>query len=322
MPLTDLPLAQLREYRSDVTEPEDFDEFWTETISQARAAGGTVTLEPADTPISQLRIEDLTFPGFGGEPIRAWVSRPLDELPHPTVVEFIGYNGGRGIAGEHLRWAAAGFIHVMMDTRGQGSGWGTGGDTPDPHGSGPAVAGFMTRGINDPLNYFYRRVFTDGVRLIDAVRSLPFVDGEFVAVTGGSQGGGISLAVGALATGVGAVMPDVPFLCDFPRSVSATPAAPFTEITQYLAIHRDQDDSVFRTLSYFDGVAFARRITVPTLVSVALMDEIVLPSSVFAAYNNLASQDREIVIYPYNNHEAGQTLQWERQVRWLLARQG
>lgn len=320
MPLTDLPIEQLREFRPVVAEPEDFDEFWHETIAESRAAGGGVELLPAQTPIHELVIEDLTFPGYAGEPVRAWVTRPKGDQPSPTVVEYIGYNGGRGLAGEKLQWAAAGYVHVLMDTRGQGSGWGSGGDTPDPHGSDGAVPGFMTRGIRDPATYYYRRLFTDAVRLIDAVRALPFVDASRVAVTGASQGGGIALAVGGLVPGLQGILPDVPFLCHFGRSVQLTPDQPFMEITRYLAVHRDEDERVFRTLSYFDGVNFARRIDAPTLFSVALMDGIVLPSSVFAAYNHLTTPDREIAVYPFNGHEGGQTHQWVRQAEWLRRR--
>ncbi|MEV7609760.1 acetylxylan esterase [Microbacterium sp. NPDC089320] len=320
MPLTDLPLEQLRDFRPDVAEPSDFDRFWAETLDESRTAGGSPSLVPASTPITELIVEDLTFPGFAGEPVRAWVTRPRREGRLPVVVEYIGYNGGRGVPGEKLEWAAAGYVHVLMDTRGQGSGWGTGGDTPDLHGSDASVPGFMTRGIGDPATYYYRRVFTDGVRLIDAVRELPFVDCERIAVTGSSQGGGIALAVGGLVPDLVGVLPDVPFLCHFGRSVQLTPDQPFMEITRYLAVHRDQDDRVFRTLSYFDGVNFARRVTAPSLFSVALMDGIVLPSSVFAAYNHLAVDDREIAIYPFNGHEGGQTHQWVRQAEWLSAR--
>jgi cephalosporin-C deacetylase len=234
------------------------------------------------------------------------------------VVEFVGYNGGRGLASEHLDWAASGFVHVVMDTRGQGSGWGSGGGTPDPHGSGPAFEGFMTRGITDPRDYFYRRVFTDAVRLVEAVRTLDFVDAGRVAVTGGSQGGGITLAVaGLLGDQVVAALPDVPFLCAFRRSVELTPGRPFTEVAQYLSVHRDQVDAAFRTLSYFDGAVFAPRATAPALFSVGMMDEIVLPSSVFAAYNRYGSADREIAVYEFNGHEGGGMFHWQRQVEWL-----
>lgn len=322
MALTDLPVEALREFRPDVQEPADFDEFWMRTLEQARALASRPQLRPADTPISMLTVEDLTFSGFGGEPIRAWVTRPHGSQRLPAVIEYIGYNGGRGVPGERLQWAAAGYVHVLMDTRGQGSGWGTGGDTADPHGSGPAATGFMTRGIGDPSTYFYRRVFTDAVRLVEVTRTLGFVDPDRVSVTGASQGGGIALAVAGLVPDLVATMPDVPFLCHFGRSVQLTPDEPFTEITRYLAVHRDQDEQVFRTLSYFDGVNFARRVRSSALFSVALMDGIVLPSSVFAAYNHLSVDDRHIVVYPYNGHEGGQGHQWIRQAQWLAERLG
>lgn len=320
MPLTDLSLAELEAYRPEIPEPADFDEFWDTTLAQARAAGAAWQLEPADTPVTELVVEDLTFPGFAGDPVRAWVTRPRREGRLPAVVEFVGYNGGRGLPGERLLWAAAGYVHVVMDTRGQGSGWGGGGATPDPHGSGPGL-GFITRGIEDPSSYFYRRVFTDGARLVDAVGEMPFVDPARIAVTGGSQGGGISLAVAGLARdAVHACLPDVPFLCHFRRAVELTPGAPFTEITQYLSVHRDAVEQVFGTLGYFDGVTFARRATAPALFSVALMDDIVLPSTVYAAFNAYGATDRAIEVYRYNGHEGGGQHHWQRQAAWLAAR--
>lgn len=181
----------------------------------------------------------------------------------------------------------------------------------------------MTRGIASPETYYYRRLFTDAVRLIDAVAQLPFADARRIAVTGGSQGGGISLAVAGLASDlIRATMPDVPFLSDFRRSVGVTPGRPFTEITKYLGTHRAPEEDVFRTLSYFDGVNFSRRAAVPALFSVALMDDIVLPSSVYAAFNSYLHEDREIVVYPYNGHEGGELHQWLRQTEWLPARLG
>jgi len=325
MALTDLSRDELETYRPQVPEPEDLDEFWAGTLAESRAAAAEPKLEPARTPVTELIVEDLTFTGFGGDPVQGWVTRPRRAERLPVVVEYLGYNGGRGLPGERLQWAAAGYVHVLMDTRGQGSGWGSGGATPDPHGTGPAVPGFMTRGIEDPSTYYYRRLFTDGVLLVDAVRSLPFADPERIVVTGGSQGGGVSIAVAGLSGGaVRACMPDVPFLCHFRRSVELTPHAPFTEVVAYLAVHREAADRVFRTLSYFDGVVLGRRASVPALFSVALMDDIVLPSTVYAAYHEYGTrhgvQDRSLEVYPYNGHEGGQTHQWVRQAAWLSAR--
>ena len=76
----------------------------------------------------------------------------------------------------------------------------------------------MTKGIEDPKTYYYRRVFVDALRALEAVRSLPDVDASSIAVQGISQGGGITLAAAGLANDVVAVMPDVPFLCHFRRA--------------------------------------------------------------------------------------------------------
>ncbi|MBM3714949.1 MAG: acetylxylan esterase [Actinobacteria bacterium] len=319
---TDLPLEQLHEYRPVLPEPDDLDAFWADTLAEARAAATAPTLAPVAAPVRALTVHDMTFTGFGGDEIRAWVVRPHGAEPLPAVVEFIGYGGGRGLPGERVNWAAAGYVQVVMDTRGQGSGW-SHGDTPDPHGSAAAFPGVMTRGIRDPRDYYYRRLITDAVRLVDEVRAMEGVDATRIAVTGVSQGGGLALAAAALSgDAVAAVLPDVPFLCDFPKAIVRTPLPPFTEITRYLSVHRDDTAAVLRTLSYIDGAVLARRIFAPAYFSVGLMDDIVLPSGVFAAFHNVASEDAAIEVYPYNGHEGGGYRHFLRQVAWLDARFG
>jgi cephalosporin-C deacetylase len=317
VPRFDLPLADLERYSPAIREPEDFDTFWTSTIEDARWHDADPRTVRVETPLTLVEVFDVTFAGFGGEPVKAWLTRPAGvDGALPAVVEFNGYGGGRGLPGERLGWAAAGYAHLFMDTRGQGSMWGSGGDTPDPHGAGPAASGFMTRGIEDPAGYYYRRVFTDAVRAIDAVRALPGVDGDRVAVCGGSQGGGIALAAAGLSDGLVATMPDVPFLCHFERAVGLTDADPYQEVVRYLSVHRGADERVFQTLSYFDGANMARRADAAALFSVALMDTVCPPSTVYAAYNRYAGA-KQIEVYTHNDHEGGQAYQWAAQARFL-----
>src|ERR1700759_1911001 len=91
---------------------------------------------------------------------------------------------------------------------------------------------------------------------------------------------------------------------------------PYLEIVRYLKAHRDHEDAAFATLSYFDGAVLARRATAPALFSVALMDETCPPSTVYAAYNAYGGA-KEIVTYPYNDHEGGEAFHKARQAAWL-----
>ncbi len=313
----DMPLAQLRAYAPAADEPNDFDAFWARTLAETRAHPLNARFEAVETGLTEIATWDVTFAGFGGAPIHAWLRMPRHRQgPLPAVVEYQGYGGGRGLAHEKLLFAAAGYAHLVMDTRGQGSEWSVG-VTPDPDaGSGPAHPGMMTDGIANPSTYYYRRLFTDAVRAVEAVRAHPDVDPHRVVVTGGSQGGGMSIAVAGLVPDLAGVAPDVPFLCDFPRALTICDKAPYADVGDYLRVHRDKLDAVMRTLSYVDGVSLARRASAPALFSVALMDLICPPSTVYAAYNSYAGPKR-IVEYPFNDHEGGQAFQELEKLRWL-----
>ena len=314
----DMPLEELETYFPDREEPSDFDAFWEQTLAEAREFPLDATFEPVDYGLKTIETYDVTYNGYGGQPIKGWFTLPVQRKePLPCVVEYIGYGGGRGFPTDWLVWSSAGFAHLVMDTRGQGTGWRRG-DTPDfePGGSNPQYPGYMTRGVMDPKTYFYRRVFTDGVRAVEAAKAHPAVDAGRVAVAGGSQGGGITLAVGGLEPTVKVAMPDVPFLCHYRRATDIVDSYPYHEIVKFCRIHRDKVDTVFSTLSYFDGVNFAAHTTCRSLFSVALMDQTCPPSTVFAAYNHFAGP-KDIRIWTYNEHEGGNNYQTVEQVKFL-----
>lgn len=321
MPFPDLIQPELGAYNSAVATPGDFSGFWEATIAEARGIGGAVSVVPAETTLRAVEAFDVTFPGFGGHPIKGWLVLPADRggRPLPLLVQYVGYGGGRGFPHEQLHWAASGYAYFRMDTRGQGSGWSTGG-TPDPVGTTPSIPGMMTKGVLDRNEYYYRRVFADGVRAIDALVAQDFVDAERIAVCGGSQGGGIALAVAGIDSRVKAVMPDVPFLCDYPRAVQKAVRDPYGEIVRFLAQHRDKKAIVFETLSYFDGVNFARQSKAAALFSVAVMDDVCPPSTVYGAFNAYAGADKTIFEYEFNNHEGGGPFQDREQMTWLSKR--
>ncbi len=307
MAFVDMGLDQLVDYRPERTEPDDFAEFWAATLREARTFPLDAVFEPRDVGLTTVVVEDVTFRGYGGQPIKGWFLRPAAATgPLPTIVEYIGYNGGRGLAFEKLLWASAGYAHFIMDTRGQGGVWKVG-DTPDTfaEGGGPEYPGVMTRGIYAPETYYYRRLYTDAVRALEAARTHPYADPSRTVLYGISQGGGLAIAVAGLVDDVSGLITEVPFLQHFRHASEITDEFPYKELANFCKIHRDKVELVFSTLSYFDGLNFAARSHTPALYSVALMDEVCPPSTVYASYNHYAGP-KEMVVYPYNGHEGGE----------------
>lgn len=314
----DLPYDQLQTYRPDRQEPADFEAFWQETLAQTRQFSLNARFKPVDYGLRTVETFDVTYNGYGGQPIKGWLALPHHRTgPVPCVVEYIGYGGGRGFPTDWLLWSSAGYAHLVMDTRGQGSSWRRG-DTPDLEvdGSNPQAPGFMTRGVLSPKTYYYRRVFTDGVRAVEAALAHPEIDPERIAVSGGSQGGGISIAVAGLEPRVKVAMPDVPFLCHYRRATQITDSHPYQEIVVFCKSHRDQIETVFDTLKYFDGMSFASRSTAQALFSVSLMDDICPPSTVFAAYNYFGGP-KQIQVWQFNKHEGGENFQTVEKLKFL-----
>lgn len=309
MALFDMPLYALREYLPELDEPADLDAFWAATLAEARRVPVLLSIEPVDNGLALVDSYDVTFAGHSGSPIRAWFDRPAGATGDlPVVVEYLGYGGGRGEPHERILWAAAGCAHLLMDSRGQG-GAGVRGSTPDPVGSGPAAPGMMTRGIASPHTSYPTRLLTDAARAVDAARELPGVDGR-VVLTGNSQGGGLALGAAGLVPDVQGLMTNVPFLAHMRRAVDLVDTEPYREIVRFLAVHRDREEEVWRTLSYVDVMHLGRRAQAPALFSVGLRDTTCPPSCVFAAHNHYGSAggtapDREIAVYPYNGHEGG-----------------
>ena len=111
-------------------------------------------------------------------------------------------------------------------------------------------------------------------------------------------------------------MPDVPFLCHYRRATELVDTYPYKEIQDFCHTQRDKVETVFQTLSYFDGVNFAVRARGRGLFSVGLMDQVCPPSTVYAAYNHWAGE-KQIQVYAYNGHEGGGSYQTLEKLKFI-----
>src|SRR5262245_32923067 len=170
MPLVSLPLAQLQEYRPALTREPDFDAFWDATLKEAAAVPLDVEVVPVtDYPVPDLRLARLYYTGWAGARLCAWWIVPPDAAPgataagrRPTMIFYHGYGGSKGAADLYLGWALQGYNVLAVDTRGQS------GESTDPRAyPGGHATGYMTMGIADPADYYYRGAYVDGLRALD-----------------------------------------------------------------------------------------------------------------------------------------------------------
>ncbi len=297
MPSIDMPIEQLRQYKPSLYRESDFDEFWNKTVAQAMNQPLNAEWIPYHLPIPSLESYAVRFDGFGGGRLAGWYVRPKASGRFPGVCVYHGYSG-RGARPLDLLWLAGqGMCVLSMDTRGQNGQSQDGADYPEGH-----YQGWMTQGIRNPLTYYYRQVYADAVRALEVLARRDEVDADRLAITGASQGGGISLAVAALSERPILALPDIPFLCDFRRGIMIAQGGPYPEIPAFIKHHPHLHEDVLRTLSYCDCLNFAPRIRCRTIISNCLWDDVCPPSTIYAVFHHLTCA-KQIEVYPFHKHE-------------------
>jgi cephalosporin-C deacetylase len=142
------------------------------------------------------------------------------------------------------------------------------------------------------------------------------VDKARIGVTGGSQGGALSLIAGAGRPEVRAIAADVPFMTSIRDALKLGSSYPYEEVKDYLRLQPTYEEKALATLDYFDTVNFADQIKAPTLLSIGLRDDICPPQTGYALYNRL-SCPKELRVYPDAGHEGGGFVHAQLKTEWL-----
>jgi len=304
MPLIDMPLEQLKQYKGVNPCPADFDEYWQRGLAEMEALGTDCELIPAPLKVPGVEIYDLYFTGVHGARIHAIYSRPARrEGKLPAVVQFHGYSGNGGSYAGTLGWIAAGFVFASMDARGQG------GKSEDVGGvKGNTLNGHIIRGLDDPDpdKLLFRDIFLDTAQLARIVMAMEEVDETRVGAIGGSQGGGLTLACAALTPTLNRAAPSFPFLTDYKRVWDMDlDVAAYSELRAHFRsfdpLHK-REAEIFTKLGYIDNQHLAKYTKAKVLMFTGLMDTICPPSTQFATFNKLTCE-KDVVIYPDFGHE-------------------
>jgi len=315
MPIFEMPLEKLKVYEGTNPCPQDIDSYWDQALEEMRSLDAEVKLVPSDYRVPCADCYDLYFTGVRGARIHAKYLRPKDRPePHPGIVQFHGYSGNAGDWTDKLSYVSLGFSVAALDCRGQA------GKSEDTGGvKGTTLRGHIIRGLDgEPANLLFRHIFLDTAQLAGIMMGMPEVDPKRVGAMGGSQGGGLTLACGALEPRIAKLAPVFPFLCDYRRVWEMDLAErAYEELKQFFRWFdptHAKEEEIFTKLGYIDVQHLAKRIQGEVLMAVGLMDQVCPPSTQFAAYNKIQSQKR-MMIYPDYGHEgipgfADETLQF------------
>lgn len=291
--------------------PEDFAAFW----ERAKAENAEIPMDPRVERAEQwctdkvdvyyVRLQSFRKDNY----VYGYVSVPKSKGPHPAVL----YVPGAGVAKTKpsTYMAEKGVITMTLGIHGIPL------DMPDENYDilkNGALYNYQFVNLDNRDQYYYKRVFMGCIRAIDYLFTRPEFDGERLMVSGGSQGGGLSIVTTALDPRVKYFVCFYPALCDH-MGYLYDRAGGWPHMF-------DRTRTYFRTAErilnsrYYDAANFARLIRVPGFFSWGYNDLSCPITSMYSAYN-VVDAPKELVLELRNSHRRS-----ERQNRladaWML----
>ncbi|WP_423127588.1 acetylxylan esterase [Gaoshiqia sp. Z1-71] len=168
--------------------------------------------------------------------------------------------------------------------------------------------------MDDKNSYYYKRVYLGCVRAVDFIYGLDEFDGQNVAVTGGSQGGALSIITAGLDARIKYLAAFYPALSDLTGYLKGR-AGGWPHLFQ---TKETQREARIETSKYYDVVNFARFVKVPGWYSWGFNDNVCPPTSIYAAYN-VIDAPKELQIFQDTQHWTYPEQQ-EMRTDWLYSK--
>lgn len=256
-------------------DPKDFDEFWSNAIAEAQKTplDPKMTLKP-ELCTSTQNVYEVSFQNQRvGSRMYGILITPKKPGKYPAILTVPGAGirpySGHNYADDIISLQIG--IHGMPVTLPQ--------EVYSNLGAG-ALQNYNRYSMNDRDLHYYKRVFTGCVRAIDFIYQLPEFDGETLGVSGGSQGGALSIITAGLDSRIKFLNAYYPAMCDHAGYVQKRAGG----WPHYFRTVEPKANEL-ETLAYFDVVNFARRVKVIGWYSWGFNDPTCPPTSMHAAYN-------------------------------------
>ena len=277
-------------------EPKDFDDFWKKALDEARQ----IDLNPTKVLLPERCTKDVNVYEISyhnnrwGSKMYGVLSVPVKPGKYPALLRVPGA-GVRPYSGD--TYTATGKcivleigIHGVPVTMEQ--------KVYDDLANA-ALNGYWDTNLEYPDRNAYKRVVTGAVKGVDMIATLDEWDGKTLGVTGSSQGGFLSLAVAALDKRVTFLAAVHDAMCDYEAELHGVAGG-----WPHYFYHAKMNAITKARLEgarYYDGVNFARRITVPGWYSFGYNDEVVPPTSSYGLYNSVKAP-KTLSLYQMTGH--------------------
>jgi cephalosporin-C deacetylase-like acetyl esterase len=276
-----------------VKDPVDFDSFWDHAIEEARKINldSRITLMP-ERCTGNVNVYHISFQNeTKGSRIFGILAIPKKAGKYPALLKVPGA-GIRPYSGDN-RTAALGVITLEIGIHGI------------PVNLDPQIYDNLVNGallaiwsirLNNRDAFYYKRVYLGCVRAVDFIFALPEFNGTDIAVTGGSQGGALTIVTAALDKRIKQIAAIHPALCDNTGYLYKRAGG-----WPHYFKNAEPKPGEVESLGYYDVVNFARRVTIPGLYTWGFNDLACPPTSMYSAYN-VISAPKELLIFQETGH--------------------
>ena len=298
-----------------VDQPADFDAFWAagkEALAKLPVDARLVPMpEVSNGKVDcwHVSLQNVGPDTTGTSRFFGVLCEPKGDGPFPALLQVPGagvraYRGGVEMAEKGIITFQVGIhgLPVNLD--------------PDVYaalGAG-ALQGYPTFNLDERDRYYYRRVYLGCVRANDFLVTRPRFDGKTLGVTGGSQGGALSIVTAGLDPRVKLLAAYYPALADVTGYMNARAGG-------WPHMFRDEKRRLaarIANVGYYDVVSFARRVKAPGLYSWGYNDETCPPTSMYAAYGVISAEKSLLLALETGHYTTPE--QVKRVNRWLEER--
>jgi len=284
------------EIKPTVRQPDDFISFWEKAKSElALIPAAPKMVLMADKCTENADVYSVVLQNFGNSRLYGILSVPKKDGKYPALLRVPG--AGVRPYSPDTELAEKGIITFVIGIHGIPV-------TMDPgvyaDMSTAALREYWNYNLDNKDRHYYKRVYLGCVRANDFLVSLPQYDGRNLGVTGGSQGGALSIITASLDSRVRYLAALYPALCDVTGYLfNRAGGWPHFFNATNVAVNKTKEK--LETVGYYDVVNFARELKVPGYFTWGFNDETCPPTSMYSAFNVINSP-KELELYLETGH--------------------